>query len=71
MSIMVNGIPITGVCSLKYLGARFNSEALCEEIKTSLTLGKEHIGKLNPYGEVQLLALKSTKTETVTHGGKT
>jgi len=49
MSNMVNGIPITGICSLKCLGARFNSEALRdEETKTSLTLGKEHTGKLNP-----------------------
>ena len=31
MSITVNGENISEVSSLKYLGARFNAEALCEE----------------------------------------
>jgi len=36
MSITINGEPISEVSSFKYLGARFNSEAICdEEIKTS------------------------------------
>jgi len=37
------------VCSLKYLGARFDAEALCEEeIKTRLALARERMGKLDP-----------------------
>jgi len=36
------------VCSLKYLGARFDAEALCEEeIKTRLALARERMGKLD------------------------
>ena len=49
MSITVNGEPITEVTSFKYLGARFNSKALCdEEIKTRLALARERMGKLDP-----------------------
>jgi len=49
MSITVNGKPITEVTSFKYLGARFNSKALCdEEIKTRLALARERMGKLDP-----------------------
>jgi len=48
MSITVNG-EISEVSSLKYLGARFNAEALCdEEIKTRLALAREQMGKLDP-----------------------
>jgi len=43
------------VSSLKYLGAKFNAEALCdEEIKTRLALARARMGKLDPHGEVGL-----------------
>jgi len=45
MSITVNGDTISEVSSLKYLGARFNAEALCDE-----ALARERMGKLDPYG---------------------
>ena len=49
MRITVNGDTISEVSSLKYLGARFNAEALCdEEIKTRLALARERMGKLDP-----------------------
>jgi len=55
MRITVNGDPISEVSLLKYLGVRFNAEALCdEEIKTRLALARERMGKLDPYGEVGL-----------------
>jgi len=55
MRITVNGDTISEVSSLKYLGARFNDEALCDEkIKTKLTLAHEQMGKLDPYVEVRL-----------------
>jgi len=45
----VNGEPISIVSSLKYLGARFDAEALCdEEIKTRSPLARERMGKLDP-----------------------
>ena len=52
ISITVNGEPITEVTSFKYLGARFNSKALCdEEIKTRLQLWLENEwGSWIPYG---------------------
>ena len=50
MRITVNGDTISEVSSLKYLGARFNAEALCDEkIKTRLVLAREQMGKLDPY----------------------
>jgi len=49
MTITVNGEPITEIISFKYLGARFNSKALCdEEIKTRLALTRERMGKPDP-----------------------
>jgi len=40
---------ISEVSLLKYLGARFNAKALCdEEIKTRLALARERMGKLDP-----------------------
>jgi len=49
MSITINGKPISEVYSFKYLGARFNSEALCdEEIKIRLALPRKRMGKLDP-----------------------
>ena len=52
MSITINGKPISEVSSFKYLGARFNSEALCdEEIKLSLSrlkLALARMGKPDP-----------------------
>jgi len=49
MRIKVNGVTISEVSSPKYLGARFNAEALCdEEIKTRLALARERMGKLDP-----------------------
>jgi len=49
MRITVNGDTISEVSSLKYLGAMFNAEALCdEEIKTRLALARERMGKLDP-----------------------
>ena len=46
--VTVNGEPISEVFSLKYLGARFSAEALCdEEIKTTLALARERMGKLD------------------------
>ena len=48
VSIKVNGETILEVSSLKYLGARFSAEALCEEeIKTRLALARERMGKLD------------------------
>ena len=49
-SISINGKPISQVSSFKYLGARFNSKAVCDdEIKTRLlALARERIGKLYP-----------------------
>jgi len=41
--------PISEVSSFEYLGARFNSKALCdEEIKTRLALAHERMWKLDP-----------------------
>ena len=49
MSITINGEPISEVSSLKNLGERFSSEALCdEEIKIRLELARERTGKLDP-----------------------
>ena len=49
ISITINGEPIAEVSSFKYLGASFNSKALCEEeIKTRLALARERMGKLDP-----------------------
>jgi len=49
MRVTVNGDTISEVSLLKYLGARFNAEALCdEEIKTRLALAREQMGKLDP-----------------------
>jgi len=43
------------VCSLKFLGARFNDEVLCDEdIKTRLALARERMRKLDPHGEAGL-----------------
>ena len=55
MRITVNGDTFSEVSSLKYLGARFNAEALCgEKIKTRLALAREQMGKLDSYVEVRL-----------------
>jgi len=49
ITVTVNADTISEVSSLKYLGARFNAEALCdEEIKTRLALAREQMGKLDP-----------------------
>ena len=57
MSITVNGETISEVSSLKYLGARFNAEALCdEEIKTRLALARERMGKLDPLWRSQAIS---------------
>jgi len=48
MSITINSEPILEVSLFKYLGARFNSKALCDkEIKTRLALACERTGKLD------------------------
>ena len=52
MSITISDEPISKVFPFKYLGARFNSKALCDkEIKTRLALARERMGRLNPRGE--------------------
>jgi len=67
MRITVNGDPISEVSSLKYLGARFSDEALCDEEISRLALARERMRKLDPLwrSRATSLPLKARLTQTL------